>query len=113
MQARCDAFNTGGWRSLIDDSMRVAHQASANASRKRRRERGDDLDRRARRVLQLVQMGECAAGRQALEGAQVAQGNDATLRSLRDATRRPPRPRSPLPTWIEDVQAATPFTLDL
>ena len=29
MQARCDAFNTGAWRSLIDDSMRVAHQASA------------------------------------------------------------------------------------
>ena len=44
--------------------------------------------------------------------AQVAQGNDATLRSLRDATRRPPRPRSPLPTWIEDVQAATLFVLD-
>ena len=83
------------------DSMRVAPGVSANASRKRRRERGDDLDRRARRALQLVQMRECSAGRQALEGAQVAQGNDATLRSLRDATWRPPRRRSPLPTWIE------------
>ena len=113
MQARCDAFNSGAWRSLIDDSMRVAHQASVSASRKRRRERGDDLDRRARRALQLVQLGECSAGRQALEGAQVAQGDAATLRSLRDATRRPPRPRSPMPTWIEDVQAATPFVLDL
>ena len=38
MQARCDAFNTGAWRSLIDDSMRVAHQGSANASCQRRRE---------------------------------------------------------------------------
>ena len=39
-----------------------------------------------------------------IERAHVAQGNDPTLRSLRDATRRPPRPRSPLPTWIEEVQ---------
>ena len=31
MQARCDAFNTGAWRSLIDDSLRVAHQGSAKS----------------------------------------------------------------------------------
>ena len=51
VQARFDAFNTGAWRSFIDDSMRAAHQAFANASRKRRRERGDDLDRCARRAM--------------------------------------------------------------
>ena len=44
--------------------MRVASQASTNTSWRRRRERGDDVDRRARSAVQLMQMGECSAVRE-------------------------------------------------
>ena len=47
---------------------------------KRRRHRPeDDVERRAARALSLVQIGELSAGREALEGAEVAPGNDRTL----------------------------------
>ena len=49
---------------------------------------------RADRALELVQMGELSTGRLALEGAQIAPGDDATYKALTDATRRPPSPQS-------------------
>ena len=52
--------------------MRVARQGSVNAVQKRRQERGNDLDHQSRRALQLVQVRECSAPRQVLEGPQVA-----------------------------------------
>ena len=51
----------------------------------------DDVKRRAVPVLSLVQMGELSAGRQALEGADIALGNNATLPMLQDPRKRPPR----------------------
>ena len=41
----------------------------------------------------VVQLGEVSAGRQALEGAAAAPGNERTLSALKDPTKRPPTPR--------------------
>ena len=48
------------------------------ASRRRRRRSSDDVQRRAERAHALVQLGELSVGRQALEGASLAPGTDAT-----------------------------------
>ena len=44
-----------------------------------------------------MQLGELSAGRQALEGASLAPGTNATLRALTNQLKRPPGPREPLP----------------
>ena len=52
------------------------------------------MEKRAARALKLIQVGELSAGRHALEGADLADGNTATLRELRQ---RPANPRDPIP----------------
>ena len=52
-----------------------------------------------------------AAGRQALEGADVAPGNLATLAQLTNPARRPPIPRDHL-SWSATAVPAQPFELD-
>ena len=42
------------------------------------------VQRRGARALSLVQMGELSSGRQALEGVDLAPGNDRTLAMLQD-----------------------------
>ena len=59
-------------------------------------------ERRALRALQCVQMGELSAGRQALEGAELAPGNKETLSEL---NKRPVRPRDPIPELPATVPA--------
>ena len=83
--------------------------------RKRRRQLpADDVKRRAARALELVQMGELSAGRQALEGAAIAPGNDATLQMLRDPRKRPPRTRlgDEVPRVVMEHVAQSPFRLE-
>ena len=67
--------------------------------------------KRADRALKLVQMGELSAGRLALDGAQVADGNQATLKALTDTRRRPPVPRAPLSQFVLESQPEV-FSLD-
>ena len=55
---------------------------------------------------------ELSAGRQALEGAPVAPGNDRTLRELRNPVRRPPHLRAPLSEDLQTAQPEIPFQLD-
>ena len=55
-----------------------------------------------------MQLGEFSGGRQALEGADLAPGSDATLRALTNPARRPNRPREPVPP----IPAHRPFELD-
>ena len=81
------------------------------AIRRRRRNRGDDVQKRADRALMLVQMGELSAGRLALDGAQVSDGNQATLKALTDTRRRPPVPRAPLLQFVLESQPEV-FSLD-
>ena len=56
-------------------------------------------------------MGEPSSARQALEGATLAPGNSDTLNQLKDPTRRPPRPREPLPHVVSHVPGRA-FELD-
>ena len=76
-----------------------------------RRRRQDDLELRAIRAERLVQVGELSSARQALEGAALAPGNEATLRQLTDASRRPPQPREPLPPEV--LNHVPPFAFDV
>ena len=61
---------------------------------RRKRRTTNDETRRAARALQFVQWSELSAGRQALEGAELAPGNKRTLDQLR---RRPDVPREAIP----------------
>ena len=102
LEERCQAFARGDWMYLVRQSMQAAEQGSVHASRRRRRQRGDDVNRRAARALRLVQLGEASSARQALEGAEVAPLD--TLNQLRDENRRPPVPRSPVPFSLDCEQ---------
>ena len=93
-------------------SMPGAEQAAILSARRRRRERTGDVERRAARAVRFVQMGELSAGRQALEGAEVAPGTRRTLDKLRDPVRRPPEPREPLPQAVSSARPAQAFILD-
>ena len=62
-------------------------------------------------ALKLVQIGELSAGRLALDGAQVADGNQATLKALTDKRRRPPVPGAPLSQFVLESQPEV-FSLD-
>ena len=83
-------------------------QASA---RRQRRPVSDDVESRAARA-ELVHMGELSAARQALEGAALAPGTDATLAMLQNPLRRPPTLRDPIPQDILEVEPGSPFVLD-
>ena len=88
-------FSAGRWVDLLCQS-RVCAEQAAVASRRRRRRSSDDVERRAERAHVLVQLGELSAGRQALEGASLAPGTDATYQALTNPLKRPPVPREPL-----------------
>ena len=66
-------FAQGQWAELLAASATCDEQA-AMGRRRRRRVNGDDLERRAKRAELLVGMGELSSARQALEGAELAQG---------------------------------------
>ena len=89
LQERFALFRRGDWTDLLLQSRDVSEEATAVRSRSRRTQ-VDTVERRAERAQALVTMGEISSGRAALEGAPVAPGNEATLNSLRDESRRPP-----------------------
>ena len=70
------------------------------------------MEMRARRTFRLAQLGEASAGRQALEGASVAPGTNATFRALRDPDRRPKLPREPVPDEIASFEPVEKFSLE-
>ena len=97
---RFSLFSQAKWTELIRASERDAEEA-ATARRRRQRRRVDDLERWA------------AAGRQALEAAEIAPGTLPTLQALRDPSRRPPRPREEIPRELLEFEPATPLELVL
>ena len=99
---RLQSFKEGNWTILLDTSVKCAEQAS-QASRCRRRRQDDEIAKRADRAQSLVQMGELSAARQALEGAAVAPGTEATRAALTDPAKRPPAPREPLPRHLAEA----------
>ena len=56
-----------------------------------------EVDGRAARAFKLIQVGELSAGRHALEGADLADGNTATLEELRQRLANPGDPIPPVP----------------
>ena len=70
------------------------------------------MELRAIRVERLVQVGELSSARQALEGAALAPGNQATLRQLTDAPRRPHQPRELLSAEVLNHVPPLAFDLD-
>ena len=87
-------------------------ERSAVARRRRTRRVGNDVEVRAARAEALVQVGELFSARQALEGAELAPGNRATLGALRNTDRRPPNLRDPLPPELVNFQPTSLFQLD-
>ena len=93
---RCAVFARGEWLALIKTCRADAESGNAATSRRRRRDTGDDLSKRAKKALQLVQWGKLSTARQALEGAAVARGSERTLAQLTDPVRRPELSRKPI-----------------
>ena len=103
--ARFDKFAAGQWQDLLRASAKCAEDAGKLSRRQRRRDQVDE-EQRATRALKFVQLGELSAGRQALEGAEVAPGTAETLRALRN---RPATARDDIPELPRDLTA---FNLD-
>ena len=78
---RFDKFVRGEWVQLLHASVHCDEQAAVVRRRKGRR--GDDLERRAIRALNFVQLGELSSASQALEGAEIAPGTEDILTALR------------------------------
>ena len=76
------------WAELIEASASLSTRGSEAAVRRRRRDQGDNVSKRAERALELVQMGELSTGLSVLEGAQIAPGHDGTYKALTDARRK-------------------------
>ena len=91
-------------------SARCDEQAAV--AQRRRRQQGDDLQKRAGRVELWVALGELSSARQALEWKEVAAGTRETLWSLTNESKRPPRLRDPIPREILDHSLPVPFVLD-
>ena len=90
---RFDQFAAGQWDELLNASQTCAQEAATAFTRRKRRTTNDET-RRAARTLQFAQWCELSAGRQALEGAELARGNKRTLDQLRC---RPDVPREAIP----------------
>ena len=108
LRERFDVFQAGGWASLLTASVEHDEEAARIATRKRRTHQHGDLEHRIGRALTRIQLGELTAGRQALEGADLAPGTEATLRQLRQ---RPQVPRDPIPVEHLRHVPRTPFAL--
>ena len=106
LTARFDKFAAGQWHDLIVSSNRCAEEAATVWRRRARRVQSNQEEKRATRAFNLVQKEELSAGRHALEGAELAPGNENTLTELR---RRASRPRERVPPVPPDVPT---FNLD-
>ena len=100
------------WQELIRASVICDDQAAVSRRRRARRQGEDDLDKRAVRAEMFVHYGELSSARQALEGAALAPGNQATLNALTDVSRRPAQPRDPLPERLLNSVLEVRFQLD-
>ena len=109
---RFDRFHQGQWTSLMILSKDCDERASVGRRRGNRRRQGNNVEERAARAEMLVHMGELSAARQALEGAAVAPGTQATLNALKDPSRRPAHPHDPLPDELTSFVPESRFVFD-
>ena len=108
LEDRFADFGRGEWMSL-EGSRKCAEEAATAHRRRRRRARENDVEKRAARALNFVQLGELSSARQALEGADLAPGNDETLRALRQ---RPAFPQEPIPPALMQLRPPRQHELD-
>ena len=87
-------------------SNKCTEEAATVRQRRARRVQGNQDERRATRAFNFVQMGELSSGRQALEGEELAPGNEETLKELR---KRVAIPRDAVPPVPRDAPV---FNLD-
>ena len=111
LEERMAMFSRGDWIELIGASQTCDERSAVTRRRSQRRANNDEAKRAARAEM-FVHMGELSSARQALVGEAVAPGNQATYNQLTDATRRPARPRDPLPDEILHFQPTVHFDLD-
>ena len=104
-------FSRGNCVELIGASQTCDERSAVTRRRSQRRANNDEAKRAARAEM-FVHMGELSSARQALVGEAVAPGNEATYNQLTDATRRPARPRDPLPDGILHYQPTVHFDLE-
>ena len=112
LMARADLFNSGRWDELVEMSVTSSLDAARAQARRRRGASEDNVEKRARRAFHMIQLGEVSAGRQALEGASLATGDERTLNALKDPARRPPLPRDPVPHDLAQFEPGECFSLD-
>ena len=83
VDGRVSLFHNGQWSDLVERSAVDAETAHFAACRKRRRAKSG-VEHHASRALRCVLDGELSAGRQALQGAEVARGTQETVNALRE-----------------------------
>ena len=105
---RATMFQAGRWHELLSE-VRAAAEASGRARSTEERSPDHELERRAEKANALVRMGELSAARRALEAEPQAEGNDATLRELRDPNRRPQHQHQPLADDTINFQPQAPL----
>ena len=95
--SRFDKFAAGQGHDLILASNKCAEEAATVRQRRAQRVQGNQDERRATRAFNFVQMGELSSRRQALEGEELAPGNEETLKELRKQVAIPRDAVPPVP----------------
>ena len=113
LMERLELITNGQWDQLIARSNQISQEVASISVRRRRREAGSDLERRAARAEKVVALGELSAGRQALEGAAIAPGTMRTLAAITDPRKRPREPRSPLDEDLLTQDPVIPYIMDM
>ena len=79
---RFDKFAAGQWQDLLVASVKCSEEPGKLSRRQRRRDHQVVEANQVAKALKFVQLGELSAGRQALEGAELAPGTTTTLFNL-------------------------------
>ena len=108
-RARVTAFQAGEWQQLLATTGPTEGDPAGPPAATHHP--APSSERRAERARHLVHQGELSAARQALTASPLAPGTAATLAQLRDPTRRPTEPYTPLQANIDQFVPAQPLQL--
>ena len=108
---RFDQF-TGEWLDLLEASRKVNQQGAVIRRRGHRRS-DDGIEKRISKAEALVHMGEVSSARQALEGSSLAPGTEATLNTLRDPSKQPREPQTPVLRELSSPEPRSLFNLEI
>ena len=99
---RIQLFQDGEWQQLLETTATTSTDQPAPNARPNSNPSPPSSQRRAERARHLVHLGELSAARQALTATPPAPGTETTLAQLRDPTRRPVEPYTPIPTHLAE-----------